>query len=85
MNWFVYDVCGYPRRAVGSLTGNLVTRQTYYERPCIMALIPFLNRGMFTDPGTVTTVQDTTVAAPPSEPVCTLVRRLLHYFVPLLT
>lgn len=61
--------------AVGSLTGNLVTRQTYYERPCIMALIPFLNRGMFTDPGTVTTVQDTTVAAPPSEPVCTLVKR----------
>ena len=36
-------------KTVGSLTGNPVTRQRYYERPCVMALIPFLNCNMYTD------------------------------------
>eukprot|EP00048_Salpingoeca_helianthica_P002928 m.62306 g.62306 ORF g.62306 m.62306 type:complete len:192 (-) comp12395_c0_seq1:82-657(-) len=33
--------------AVGSLTGGLITRQTYYEPAAILALIPFRNRDLF--------------------------------------
>lgn len=37
---------------VGSLTRDVVTRETYYERPCVLALVPFMNEELFsrTDP-----------------------------------
>ncbi len=33
--------------AVGLLTNDLITRQTYYEHAVILALVPFLNPGLF--------------------------------------